>query len=88
MLVSYNINKTNTQLLDLLFGPSNKYAFVFVKHNSFILKYHLLEVPRGLGRSRNVSKRLWDILEVLYIELLINIYKNQVKQSVFGTGRP
>ena len=37
--------------------------------------YQLLEVPRGPWRSGNVSERLWDVLELLYIEFLIKIHK-------------
>jgi hypothetical protein len=29
--------------------------------------YDVLGVPGGLGRSGNVSKRLWDVLELLCI---------------------
>ena len=40
------------------------------KHNVYDFLYQLLEVPRGPWRSGNVSERLWDVLELLYIEFL------------------
>ena len=58
----------------------------------FYFLYQLLEVPRGLWRSGNVPKRVWDVLELLYIyiyiEFLIKIYKTNVDKSVFGNDSP
>ena len=49
-------------------------VFEFIFALSYLFLYHLLEVPRGLGRSRNVSERLWDILEVFCIDCLDKIW--------------
>ena len=54
----------------------------------YICLYQLLAVPRGLWRSGNVPKRVWGVLELLYIELLIKIYKTFAKQSVVGHDSP
>ena len=56
-----------------------------IMKNTFfmIFLYQLLEVPRGPWRSGNVSERLWDVLELLYIELLIEIHKKTSKTKVF-----
>ena len=50
----------------------------FVGKTHFL--YHLLEVRRGLGRSGNVSERLWDILEVFYID---HLNKNEYNLNMF-----
>ena len=42
--------------------------------NKIFFVYDVLGVPRGLGRSGNVSKRLWDVLELLYIEFVITLF--------------
>ena len=54
----------------------------------YFIVHQLLGVPRGLGRSRNVPKRLWDVLELLYIEFLNKIYKNTSKNTVFHHETP
>ena len=53
------------------------------KHELYVFLYQLLEVPRGPWRSGNVSERLWDVLELLYIEFLIKIHKKASKKTVF-----
>ena len=46
-----------------------------------------MRVPRGLWRSRNVPKRLWDVLELFYIEMLFKIYKKTLRNRLVVTKR-
>ena len=52
------------------------------QHKFYDFLYQLLEVPRGPWRSGNVSERLWDVLELLYIEFFIKIRKKTLKKTV------
>ena len=61
-------------------------SYLFEKQYVFL--YQLLEVPRGLWRSGNVPKRLWDVLELFYIEFLIKICKTNVSKSFIGYETP